>query len=101
MDLLIWGAGAIGGTIGAYLARAGHGVTFVDREEAHVDTINAHGLRITGPVDTFTARATAFTPARVEGCYNTVLLCVKAQDTESAVQALQPYLSSEGCVVSV
>jgi len=30
MRALIWGAGAIGGTLGAYLARAGHDITFVD-----------------------------------------------------------------------
>ena len=34
--LLVWGAGAIGGTIGAYLVRAGHHVTFVDIVEDHV-----------------------------------------------------------------
>jgi 2-dehydropantoate 2-reductase len=101
MDLLIWGAGAIGGTIGAYLARAGHGVTLVDREDAHIDAINAHGLRIVGPVDELTVHATAYPPARVEGRYDTILLCVKAQDTESAVQALHPHLSPEGYVVSV
>lgn len=101
MDLLIWGAGAIGGTIGAYLARAGHGVTFVDREGVHVDAINAHGLRITGPVEAFTAHATAHTPVQVEGFYDVILLCVKAQDTASAVQTLQPHLSAEGYVVSV
>ncbi len=101
MNLLIWGAGAIGGTIGAYLARAGHDVTLVDREDAHIEAINAHGLRITGPVDDFIASASAFTPERVEGLYDTILLCVKAQDTELAAQALQPHLSPEGCVVSV
>jgi 2-dehydropantoate 2-reductase len=30
---LIWGAGAIGGTVGATLKRAGQDVTFVDLEE--------------------------------------------------------------------
>jgi 2-dehydropantoate 2-reductase len=30
--LLIWGAGAIGGTVGAYWRRAGHEVLFVDRD---------------------------------------------------------------------
>ncbi|TME92776.1 MAG: hypothetical protein E6I40_10540, partial [Chloroflexi bacterium] len=29
MRFLIWGAGAIGGTIGAHLARAGHEITLV------------------------------------------------------------------------
>ena len=50
---LIWGAGAIGGTVGAYLVRAGHDVTFVDVEAAHVAAIRETGLRITGPVDAF------------------------------------------------
>ena len=35
MRFLVWGAGAIGGTIGAYLALAGHNVTFVDRAADH------------------------------------------------------------------
>ena len=30
MRLLIWGAGAIGGRMGAYFVRAGHEVSFVD-----------------------------------------------------------------------
>ena len=47
--VLVWGAGAIGGTVGAYLTRAGHDVTFVDLVPEHVDAIRA-GLRITGPV---------------------------------------------------
>lgn len=46
--VLIWGAGAIGGTIGAYLARAGLPVTFVDTVETHVETIRNRGLSITG-----------------------------------------------------
>lgn len=37
--ILIWGAGAIGGTLGAYLARAGQDVTFVDIVPEHVAAI--------------------------------------------------------------
>jgi 2-dehydropantoate 2-reductase len=101
MDFLIWGAGAIGGTIGAYLARAGHEVTFVDRDAQHVEAINAEGLAISGPLDEFTVRAHAYTPPMLEGCFTAVLLCVKAQDTEEATRALLPHLSDNGYVVSV
>ena len=38
--ILIWGAGAIGGTLGAYLIRAGQDVTFVDVVPEHVAAIN-------------------------------------------------------------
>ncbi len=101
MHFLIWGAGAIGGTIGAYLARAGHAVVFVDRDAAHVDAINHSGLAITGPIAEFTASAQAFTPATLPGQYGAILLCVKAQDTESALHSLAPHLAADGYVVSV
>jgi len=101
MDFLVWGAGAIGGTIGAYLARAGHDVVFVDRVPEHVDAINRDGLRITGPIDEFTVQAPAYTPDTLVGEYASILLCVKAQDTESATRNLAPYLRGDGCVVSV
>ena len=55
--VLVWGAGAIGGTIGAALARAGHDVLLVDRAADHVAAINRSGLEITGPIATYTVRA--------------------------------------------
>lgn len=101
MKLLVWGAGAIGGTIGAYLARAGHEVTFVDVVEDHVDAIHHHGLSVTGPLDEFCVRADAYTPQTLTGVFETVLLCVKAQDTVAATEAIVPFLSDHGSVVSV
>lgn len=101
MNLLIWGAGAIGGTIGAYLVRAGHQVTFVDKEKEHVDAINSRGLSVTGPVDAFKVQAPSFTTDSVPGQFATILLCVKGHHTEAAVKDLLPYLSADGCVVSV
>ncbi len=97
----MWGAGAIGGTIGAYLARAGHDVTLVDRDGDHVRAVNEGGLRIEGPIETFTARAPAFTASDVTGAWDTVLLCTKAQDTERAAAQLAPHVTPGGCVVSV
>jgi 2-dehydropantoate 2-reductase len=98
--ILIWGAGAIGGSIGAALAHAGHDVLFVDRAADHVAAINRSGLEITGPIRRYTVRARACTPEQVEGTFQTVLLCVKAQDTEAAVRALAPHLAPDGMVVS-
>ena len=101
MNLLIWGAGAIGGTIGAFLARAGHQVALVDRVREHVDAIRTRGLSITGPIDEFTVQAPAYTLDNIAGRYQTILLCVKGHHTQAATRALLPYLGTEGCVVSV
>ena len=100
MRLLVWGAGAIGGTIGAHLARTGHDITFVDQAEDHIAAIGATGLRITGPLAEFTVRVPAVTPEALAGEFEHVVLAVKAQDTAAATRALTPHLSADGYVVS-
>src|SRR5260221_13747523 len=98
--ILIWGAGAIGGTIGAYLARAGHKIVLVDIVPEHVAAISGPGLRIEGPVEEFTVTAPAATPDLLSGRFSRVLLCVKAQHTAGAARALLPFLAEDGYVVS-
>ena len=100
MRCLIWGAGAIGGTLGAFLARAGRDITLVDLVAEHVDAINREGLRITGPIATLTARVPAFTPQALAGTWDVIVLATKAHHTDGAVGALAPHLSTDGCVVS-
>ena len=99
--LLVWGAGAIGGTIGACLVRAGHEVMFVDVVEEHVAAIATTGLEIEGPVDDFRIAAPAVTPDELSGRYDRALLCVKGQHTGEAVRSLAPFLADDGYAVSV
>ena len=99
--IVIWGAGAIGGTVGAHLARAGRPVRFVDADAAHVAAMNASGLTITGPVAAFNVTAQAFEPHALEGRYSWILLAVKAHHTAEAVAALTPHLDPDGAVVSL
>jgi 2-dehydropantoate 2-reductase len=101
MRTLIWGAGAIGGTIAAYAARAGRELTLVDVVPEHVAAMNAHGLRIEGPVDAFDAEVTAVLPQDLQGSYDAILLCTKALHTVQAVEQLAPHLAPDGFVVSV
>lgn len=98
--VVIWGSGAIGGTIGAYLRRARRDVIFVDVVEEHVREIAAGRLRIDGPVDTFTTGGPAFTPEAMTGRHRLVILAVKAHHTEAATRALAPFLAEDGAVVS-
>ncbi|WAL81831.1 ketopantoate reductase family protein [Pandoraea sp. XJJ-1] len=102
-DILIWGAGAIGGTIGAWLHRAGYAVTFVDIDSAHVEAIRdpSRGLSIMGPVDAFTLNAPAFTPAELKGGWPRVFLAVKGHHTRDACAALLPHLADDGYVLSL
>jgi len=99
--LLIWGAGAMGGTIGGVLAREGRRVRFVDQVREHVQAMNERGLRITGPVAEFQVAAEATHPEELQGIFSTVFLCVKAHHTGAALAQLRPHLSDTGAVVSI
>jgi 2-dehydropantoate 2-reductase len=100
MRSLIWGAGAIGGTLGAYLARAGSDITMVDTAAEHVDAIARDGLRVTGPIDEFTVPVPAFTPQMLSGTWDEIILATKAHHTDIAIRALLPHLTAGGYVVS-
>lgn len=99
--IVIWGAGAMGGSIGAWLHRAGHEVLFVDTDKEHVAAIREHGIRITGPLDEFVTKAHAARPSWLDPGMRTVLLCVKAHHTAAAMECIAPLLHPDGFVVSV
>jgi len=98
--ILIWGAGAIGGTLGAYWARAGIDVLMVDINAEHATVCSTDGLTIEGPVDTFKQVVPATTPDQVTGTYARIVLAVKAQDTAAALVQLAPHLADDGFVLS-
>jgi 2-dehydropantoate 2-reductase len=98
--ILIWGAGAIGGTLGAYWARAGVPVLLVDVVPGHVEACRTRGLSTTGPVAEFRQVVPAVTPQELEGRYRRIVLAVKAGATEAALAALKPHLAEDGFVLS-
>lgn len=81
--------------------RSGERVVFVDSAHDHVAAMRAEGLSITGPIAEFRVPATAICPEELDGQYRRILLCVKAQDTESATKVLAPHLAPDGYIVSV
>jgi 2-dehydropantoate 2-reductase len=105
-ELVIWGAGAIGGTIGAALARAGKNPLLVDADAAHVAALQAHGLRITGPIEDYAVPVRAMLseqvrPEKLRGPLRRVMLAVKSQHTAAAARAIAPLLADDACVLSL
>jgi len=98
--ILIWGAGAIGGVLGAYWARAGLPVLMVDIVAGHVQACRTSGVSITGPVEQFRQVVPAVTPDELQGQYQVIVLAVKAQATEPALEMLKPHLAPDGYVLS-
>jgi len=98
--VLIWGAGAIGGTLGASWARAGVAVLLVDIQRDDVSACRTTGLSIEGPVENYTQVVPAVTPDELTGRYSRIVLAVKAQHTEAAATQLAPHLADDGYVLS-
>jgi 2-dehydropantoate 2-reductase len=99
--LLIWGAGAMGGSIGASLVEAGRQLLFVEKDRDHVAAMNDRGLRITGPISGIHVPVDATHPDDLQGTYPTILLCVKAHHTGEAMAQLKGHLTDQGAVVSI
>ena len=75
------GAGAIGGTLAAYLSRAGRDVTVIDAWPAHIDKIKTNGLTVTTMEGTFTAHPEALHIGELSATtnrYDVVFVSVKS-----------------------
>ena len=87
---VIFGAGAIGGVVGARLAQAGRDVVLIARG-AHYDAIREHGLTIEDPVQRAVLSIDVFpSPGAVPWTgEDVVMLTTKSQDSDAALHALQ------------
>jgi 2-dehydropantoate 2-reductase len=101
MKITIIGSGAIGGTLGAHMIRAGHDITLCDADEAHIAAIREHGLSIEGPVNEFTVTAHAITPDELPGRIEHAIVAVKSPHTRAAAELLRDRLTADGYVLTV
>ena len=99
MKICVYGAGAIGGLMAAWLARAGHEVSLVARG-AQLDAIRRDGLRVRsqGKTESFKIKADA-TPAAF-GAQDYVLVTVKAQNLTEVADSIAPLLGRDTSVVT-
>jgi 2-dehydropantoate 2-reductase len=102
MRFVVYGAGGIGGVIGARLHQAGHEVTLITRG-AHLRAIIGHGLLLEAPGESVILDIGAVgTPVEVDwsGAETpVVLLATKSQDTEPALRDLVAVAPPETPVV--
>jgi 2-dehydropantoate 2-reductase len=101
VKITIIGSGAIGGTLGAHLIRAGHDITLCDADEAHVAAIRDHGLIIEGPVNEFTVAANTITPGELPERVEVAIVAVKSLHTRAAADLLRGRLAPGGYVLTV
>lgn len=102
MEILIIGAGAMGGLFGALLAPFARVRLYTTNAE-HARTINRDGLLLAG-MDGVARRASvaALTdPAQSDQPADFVLICTKAGSTEAAAQTAQRLLAEDGLALTL
>ena len=84
MNILILGAGGIGGYFGAHLIRAGANVTYLVRDQRKA-LIDAQGLCVETPQGAFVVLPRTVTAQDVQPEYYLIILAPKSYDPQSSV----------------
>ena len=90
MRVIVYGAGGVGGTIGARLRQQGPEVVLIARGE-HARVLQQRGLQLVAPVGTAVLQLPVVTrPEALEfSSRDVVLLCMKSQHTVAALEDLE------------
>ena len=100
MGYVVFGAGAIGAVVGGRLSQAGRDVTMIARG-AHLEALQARGLRLESPASTDTVRVAAVGhPREIDWSTNhVVLIAVKSQQSLAALCELAEVAPPETPIV--
>ena len=104
----IYGAGAMGGVLGALIEKSGGKVDLYARNVSHVQAVRENGLKLICAADgtSFTVRPEIFTPEEMpvrtqkNGGYDVIFLMTKQRENEKIVTFLKDYLSENGALVT-
>lgn len=99
MKICIYGAGAIGGYVGAMLARQGADVSLIARG-AHLAAMKQNGLRLEIGEESFTVHPRLTDDPSELGHQDYVLLTMKAHGVSAIADAMQPLLGPDTAVVT-
>ena len=98
MKICIFGAGAIGGYMGAKLAAAGADVSLVARGP-HLKAMQENGLRLIEETGISTVKVTASDTASDLGPQDYVIVTLKAHSVPSVVPHMQPLINDNTTLV--
>src|ERR1700730_3577144 len=100
MRFAVVGAGAIGGLVGALLARSGQDVTLIARVP-HLRAIREHGVRVRGTIGDFIVPIPATGDVESVGAVDVVLLTLKAHSLAEVAPRLVSLIGPDTSLVSM
>jgi 2-dehydropantoate 2-reductase len=99
MRFAVAGAGAIGGFLGAMLARSGEDVTLIARGQ-HLNAIRDHGIRVRGAIGNFEVQLPATDDVESVGQVDVLLLTLKAHSLTEMAPRLASLIGPDTSIVS-
>jgi len=101
-NILVVGAGAVGGVTAAVLKRSGFDVMVVCKYPDLAKTISTKGLRVSGVHGVFEQIMPAVAQvSELKGTYQLVMIATKAPEMVNVARNIHPYLAPDGLVVSM
>lgn len=97
MKCAIYGAGAMGTVLGAYIAKAGREIDLINRNREHIAALKEKGAHIVGTVD-FVQKVNALLPEEMTEKYDIILLMTKQRMNGEIVRFLKDYLKEDGAL---
>nr|WP_326188668.1 ketopantoate reductase family protein [Exiguobacterium indicum] len=99
MNMLVVGAGAVGGYFGGRLAEQGEQVTFLVRSNRY-EQLQKTGLHITSPHGDMTITPQLITrDMRPDHAFDVILLSTKAYHLDDVLQDIAPFVSNETYII--
>jgi 2-dehydropantoate 2-reductase len=100
MRIAVVGAGAMGGSYGGLLGRAGHEVALIDTWADHVEAINRDGLRLEGARGEHVIRIDAKVAPSRKGLAEVAIVFVDANNTGEAARTAAEILAPDGFAIT-
>lgn len=101
MKICMLGAGALGCSIGGVLAQGGSDVILVDRFQAHVDAINASGLKMRVGDEDKIVKVKAYSSCAGLEPVDLIIVLVKSFATRTAIESALTIVGKDTIVMSI
>lgn len=100
MKAAIYGAGAMGTILGAYIAKAGRQIDLINRNQKHVEALRKEGAHVVGTVE-FVQPVSALLPSQMQEKYDVIFLMTKQAENVKIVTFLKDYLTERGVICTM
>lgn len=100
MRVGIYGCGAMGTVLGAYLSKAGVNIELIDVYEEHVNTLNRDGAKLVG-FDQWTTPVKAVLPSAMQGIYDLIIVFCKQTANAEAFKVIKQHIDANSSILTL